>query len=226
MYVKRHAILQTLHSMHIPLAATTKQLLYSNNVVYLLYCMHFMQFILWKCRLFIFQFVWHSDGIPEKIFFENGCYKNKTNRSCADLEGDRGSAPTWKITKLYGSLSILVRITWKITKPPRQHSILGHHQSASVTPLKWCFAGGPMLARLYWYLDSLSPRQLHPPPQKKKKKKMLSELDHLWKNLLDPRMQVTLKQGKYPVGKKNAFENVVCWSRLLQVIAKHYWRIK
>ena len=27
-------------------------------------------------------------------------------------------------------------------------------------------------------------------------------------------------------GNKNASENVVCWSRLLQKIAKHYWRIK
>ena len=26
--------------------------------------------------------------------------------------------------------------------------------------------------------------------------------------------------------KKNAYENVVCWSRLLQIIAYHYWRIK
>ena len=44
----------------------------------------------------------------------------------------------------------------------------------------------------------------------------------------------------YPVGKefgrsylalqkhqeKNASENVVCWSCLLQIIALHYWRIK
>ena len=26
--------------------------------------------------------------------------------------------------------------------------------------------------------------------------------------------------------RKNAFDNVVCWSRLLQIIAQNYWRIK
>ena len=28
------------------------------------------------------------------------------------------------------------------------HSMLGHHQHSSETPIKWCFAGGPMMARL------------------------------------------------------------------------------
>ena len=29
-----------------------------------------------------------------------------------------------------------------------QHSVLGHHRPASETPLKWSFAGGPMMPRL------------------------------------------------------------------------------
>ena len=41
--------------------------------------------------------------------------------------------------------------------------------------IKWCFAGGPMMARFQCYLDPLS-------PYKKK-------LDPLWQNFLDPRMQ-------------------------------------
>ena len=34
----------------------------------------------------------------------------------------------------------------KITKLPSQHSMLGHHRSASETPLKWRFAGRPLMA--------------------------------------------------------------------------------
>ena len=43
-----------------------------------------------------------------------------------------------------GFLAILVRIPWKITKLPSQHSMLGHHPHTSETP----FAGGTMNARL------------------------------------------------------------------------------
>ena len=42
--------------------------------------------------------------------------------------------------------------------------MLGHLQHASETPLKWRFAGGLMMARLYRYVD---PRT----PHKKKKKR-------------------------------------------------------
>ena len=34
---------------------------------------------------------------------------------------------------------------------------LGHHQHASGTPFKWCYAGGSMMARLKWYLFGLDP---------------------------------------------------------------------
>ena len=38
--------------------------------------------------------------------------------------------------------------------------MLGHHRHASEMPFKWGFAGGPMIARLKWYLDPSSPHQL------------------------------------------------------------------
>ena len=40
------------------------------------------------------------------------------------------------------------------------HLMFDHHQPASVTPFKWRFAGRPMMAHLYWYLDPISPNQL------------------------------------------------------------------
>ena len=36
-----------------------------------------------------------------------------------------------------------------ITKLPSQHSMLGHHRHASETLFKWCFAGRPMIGRIY-----------------------------------------------------------------------------
>ena len=38
--------------------------------------------------------------------------------------------------------------------------MLGHHRHTSEMPFKWRFAGGPMLARILWYLDPLSSHQL------------------------------------------------------------------
>ena len=35
----------------------------------------------------------------------------------------------------------------KTAKLPSQPSMLGHHRSACETPLKWRFAGGPLMAR-------------------------------------------------------------------------------
>ena len=31
--------------------------------------------------------------------------------------------------------------------------MLGRHRHASETPFKWCFAGGPTMARFYCHLD-------------------------------------------------------------------------
>ena len=61
--------------------------------------------------------------------------------------GVSGRGVLWKITKLKGSLLILVQILWKITKLPSQHSMLGLHRPVSETSFKWRFAGGPMMAR-------------------------------------------------------------------------------
>ena len=80
--------------------------------------------------------------------------------------GGRGSGPPLKNHKNIGLLSYSGPDPLKITKLPSQHSMLGHHQHASEIPFKWCFAGGPMLARLYWYLDP-------PTPQLKKKKNVV-----------------------------------------------------
>ena len=55
--------------------------------------------------------------------------------------------------------------------------MLGHHRHASETSIKWRFAGGPMLARLKWYLDPPSPHQLKKQQQQKKEKNP-SKLDH------------------------------------------------
>ena len=62
--------------------------------------------------------------------------------------GDRGSGPPpWIITKLLGSLAILARLPWKITKLPSQHSLLRHH-----LPAKETSASG-----LYFNLNRLCP---------------------------------------------------------------------
>ena len=40
------------------------------------------------------------------------------------------------------------------------NSMLGNYRQANETPFKWYFAGGPMMARLYWHLDPPSPHTL------------------------------------------------------------------
>ena len=81
--------------------------------------------------------------------------------------GGTGQDPLLKITKIYVFLAILVRIPWKITKQPRQHSMSGYHRPASETPFKWPFAGWPMMARFKCYMDPLSsPHQLKKPKKR------------------------------------------------------------
>ena len=77
---------------------------------------------------------------------------------CRDPEGLQGvktSTPgklqKYRVSKDIGPL--------KITKLTSQHSMLGHHRLASRTPFKWPFAGGPLMACLYLYLDPSSPHQ-------------------------------------------------------------------
>ena len=65
--------------------------------------------------------------------------------TCADPEGG-GSGTPWKSQNI-GFLAISVRIPWKMTKLPSQHSLSGYNRPASKMPLKWHFAGGQMMAR-------------------------------------------------------------------------------
>ena len=59
----------------------------------------------------------------------------------------------------------------KITRLASQHSMVGHYRHASETPLKWRFAGGPMMAHFKWHFGPLPIPSTNPPPQKKTKKK-------------------------------------------------------
>ena len=74
---------------------------------------------------------------------------------------DRGSGPPpLKNHKYIGFPSITGPSPLKNQRLPSQHSMLGHHRYASEVPFKLRFAGGPIMARLWWYLDPLSPHQL------------------------------------------------------------------
>ena len=72
------------------------------------------------------------------------------NSSCADPEGGGGQGVRTPLEnyKNIGFLRNTGPDPLKITKLPIQHSIMGHHRHASDTPLKWRFAGSPMMARL------------------------------------------------------------------------------
>ena len=102
---------------------------------------------------------------------------------CRSRGGDRRCGPpTPKNYKNLGFLAIMVRIPWKITKLPSQHSMLGYHRPASET--KWRFAGGPIMARFLWYLDPLSPHQGKKVIKKVKRKR--KKVGPPWQNFLDP----------------------------------------
>ena len=60
--------------------------------------------------------------------------------------------------------------------------MLGNYRPASETPFKWRFAGGPMMARLWWYFDPPSPNLL--------KKSQSQSWTSSCINFLDPRMVV------------------------------------
>ena len=93
--------------------------------------------------------------------------------------GGRGSGPLMKnITKNIRFLCNTGQDPLKITKLLNQHSMLGHHRHAREKPFKWRFASGPMMARLWWYADPISPHQLKKQQQK----------TTLWQNFLDPHM--------------------------------------
>ena len=66
---------------------------------------------------------------------------------CADQRVGAGFGAPEKSQNI-GFLSNTGLDPQKITKLPSQHSMLGHHQHASKTPFKLCFASRPMVARL------------------------------------------------------------------------------
>ena len=74
-----------------------------------------------------------------------------TQAMCGSRRGGQGvrTPPTpRKITKILGSLAILVQIPLKSQKLPSQNSMLCHHRPASETPSKWRLAGGSLMANL------------------------------------------------------------------------------
>ena len=81
--------------------------------------------------------------------------------ACADPEGGYGvRTPSLKNDKNIGFLSNIGPDPLKNHKATKPAFNLDHHRHASETPFKWRFAGGPMMARLLWYIDPISPDQL------------------------------------------------------------------
>ena len=64
---------------------------------------------------------------------------------CGSRGGTWGPDPLENYKNI-GFLSNTGPDSLKITKLLIQHSMLGHHQPGSKTPLKWLFAGGPIMA--------------------------------------------------------------------------------
>ena len=75
------------------------------------------------------------------------CFCTHSRDTSADPEGGGGGGPDhpWKITKISGSLAILVRIPLK-SKLRSQLSMLGDHRPARETAFRWRFADGPLMA--------------------------------------------------------------------------------
>ena len=103
---------------------------------------------------------------------ENSADPDQTNSSeaCADPEGRTESPDPLKKHKNKRVLSNTGLDSLKNHKAIKPAFDVDHHRHASETPFKWRFAGGLMMARLYWYLDPPSPHQI---------KKTLSKLDPL-----------------------------------------------
>ena len=103
--------------------------------------------------------------------------------------------------------------------------MLGHHQDAGETPLKWRFASGPMMVRFQWYFDHLSSHQLKN-NKKKHNKKTLSKLNpsdkisgsaHDW----DVKYQLKLEDLKVLRRSPDLFNNVKIGQGQLLLIIKH-----
>ena len=112
----------------------------------------------------------HANLVPinplvhEISFTQESADRICTPSSCADREG---GIEGLEKSQSKGFLSNTGPDPLEFTKLPSQHSMLGHHRHTSETPFQWCFAGGPMMVRLLWYLDPASPHQLKKQNKKK-----------------------------------------------------------
>ena len=68
----------------------------------------------------------------------------------ADPEGGTVGPDPLKNHKNIGFPSNIDLDPIKTTKLPSQHSMVGQYRHASETPLKWGFAGGPMMSHFLW----------------------------------------------------------------------------
>ena len=80
-------------------------------------------------------------------------HRSSQGLPCADPEGvgDRGSGPPAEKSQNIGYSSNTGPDPLKIHKAtkPAFNVFLSNHRHVSVTPFKWCFAGGPMMALLF-----------------------------------------------------------------------------
>ena len=87
-------------------------------------------------------------GTSHTVFANN---EGQSLLTCADPEGGGGGAGGPDPPKNLKNIGFLSHSgpdpLKKNTKLPSQHSMLGHHQHARETPLKWRFAGGPLVTR-------------------------------------------------------------------------------
>ena len=91
----------------------------------------------------------HWLSMKTETKFESSFQCDKFQIMRGSRGGERADAQGPLINyKNIGSLPILVRIPWKITKLPCLHSLLRHHRYVSETPCRWRFAGGAMITRL------------------------------------------------------------------------------
>ena len=86
--------------------------------------------------------------------------------------GGQGVRTPLKNHKNKGFHNMLVRIYWKITRLPSQHSMLGHHRLDSEMPFhmtfRWRGDGGPLLV-VFGYSSSSSTKNNNDKKKKKKK---------------------------------------------------------
>ena len=93
----------------------------------------------------------------------NNLIRLSHGHACADAEGEGlGSHLPGKITKLVGFLSNTVPDPLKNNKATKPAFNVEPSSARQRNAIKLRFAGGPIMARLKWYLDPLSHQQKNP----------------------------------------------------------------